>query len=629
MIVNFDSKNSFYKSPFGAVKENTSVMFSVTAADGVYIDSVRIVILKNDFVHTEHYLSYVGFFDGMHKYSANLSFKETGIYRYYFIINSEQGIKTGECENGRLVLKDYNAADTYRITQSNFSMWQLTVYGEDFKTPDWAKGGIMYQIFPDRFKRSKKYSIPEVKSERKLHKKWDEIPEYIYDVPKYTANDFYGGNFDGIIEQLDYIKSLGVNIIYLNPIFESGANHRYSTADYKNADPYLGTNEDFSRLVKEAKKRDIKIILDGVFSHTGDDSIYFNKFGHYPEKGAYQGKDSPYYTWYTFGKNHDEYECWWGFKNLPNVNETDPSYMSFITDLENGVLKFWNDMGISGWRLDVADELPDAFIDALRKTVKKLNQDSLIIGEVWEDATTKESYGIKRRYLLGNQLDSVMNYPFRNAILDFACGGKGTDFSQSVMSIVENYPPQSLDVLMNSISTHDTLRAITALNQKNVLLKNQGSYKMTAEEYEKSKKRLLMSVFLQFTLPGIPCIYYGDEVGLQGYRDPYNRMTYPYGKEDFSILDFHKSLAEIRLKYKNSFTGVMNVLYADQNAVCYRRGNLIFAACNGDAAFIKAQNIGERIFGASDSVYNKYGIIMPPYSWAIFKADDIDNNRKD
>lgn len=620
MIVNFNSRDSFHKSPFGAVTSDSEVNFTVTAEDGVYIDSIRIIFVKNEFVYKEQYFDYNGFCDNMHQYTCSLSFPEVGIYKYYFIINSELGLKTGQNYNGKLVLKSLSQSENYRIAQCSFSMWQLTVYDKAFHTPDWAKGGIMYQIFPDRFKKSGNDTLPETKSKRKLHKSWEDIPEFIYDVSSYTANDFYGGNFKGIEEQLPYIKSLGVNIIYLNPIFESSANHRYSTADYKNADPYLGTNADFKHLCKKADDLGIKIILDGVFSHTGDDSIYFNKFGNYPQKGAFQGKDSPYYSWYTFGKTKDEYECWWGFKNLPNVNEQDSSYMDFITNNKDGVLKLWNDLGAYGWRLDVADELPDSFIEALRKSVKAENPEALIIGEVWEDATTKESYGIKRKYLLGNQLDSVMNYPFRTAILNFAMGESGNDFEAAVMAIVENYPEPALQVLMNSISTHDTIRAITALNKKNVLPKNQGSYKMTEEEYENAKKKLYFCVFLQFSLPGIPSVYYGDEVGVQGYRDPYNRTAYPYGKEDLEILDFHKKMAAVRKKYKKDFTKGMEMIHADDSTVCFRRGNLIFAANNSDARFINVSGLKKRILGAENAAFNEYGVIMPPYSFVIFQS---------
>lgn len=619
MVVNFNSRREFFKSPFGAVKTDSEVSFTITAEDGVYIDNIRIVILKNEFVFKEQYFGYDGFSDNMHRYSCKICFNETGIYKYYFIINSELGLMTGQNDNGRLILKELSGSESYHIAKASFSMWQLTVYDKDFKTPDWVKGGIMYQIFPDRFKKGGSSKLPQTKSKRTVHKSWSEIPEFVYDVPSYCANDFFGGNFKGIEEQLPYIKSLGVNIIYLNPIFESSANHRYSTADYKNSDPYLGTNEDFRRLCKKADEYGIKIILDGVFSHTGDDSIYFNKFGNYPETGAYQSEGSPYRSWYTFGKNADEYECWWGFKNLPNVNELDKSYSDFITNPKDGVLKQWSELGVYGWRLDVADELPDAFIDKIRETVKADNPDALIIGEVWEDATTKESYGVKRRYLLGKQLDSVMNYPFRTAILNFASGESGESFERAVMAIVENYPAPALDTLMNSISTHDTLRALTALNKKNVLPKKQGSYRMTDEEYEKAREKLYMSVFLQFSLPGIPSIYYGDEVGLQGYRDPYNRATYPYGSEDFEILDFHRQISEIRLKNKKDFTAEMQMLYSDESSVCFKRGELVFIANNGNDKFIRIKNLQKRIFGAKNAVFNEYGVIMPPYSYAIFK----------
>jgi len=608
MIINFNSRDSFYKTPFGAVKTDEEICFSITAQDGVYIDSIDIVVIKNDTVYSKQSFSYNGFNNSLHNYILKTSFSEAGIFRYYFVISSENGAIFGQNENGKLVL-----------TENSPKAWQLTVYDKNFVTPDWAKGKIMYQIFPDRFKKGGNTPLPKTKNKRTLHECWDDIPEFIYDNPSYTANDFYGGNFKGIEEQLTYIKELGADIIYLNPIFESGANHRYSTADYKNADPYLGTNEDFSRLCKKADELGIKIILDGVFSHTGDDSIYFNKFGNYPEAGAFESVNSPYRSWYNFKKNSDEYECWWGFENLPNVNELDPSYLHFITNEKDGVLKFWNDLGAYGWRLDVADELPDEFIDKLRLSVKAQNPDALIIGEVWEDATTKESYGKKRRYLLGNQLDTVMNYPFLNAILNFAMGGSGYNFENSVMEIAENYPAPSLHLLMNSITTHDTVRAITVLNNKNVAPENQGSYKMTKEEYNSAKKKLIFSVFLQFSLPGIPTVYYGDEVGVQGFRDPYNRTTYPYGKEDSEILDFHKKMANLRKNYQKDFMSEIEFLYSDETSVCFRRKNLIFTANNGNAKFLQIKSLKKLVFGSKSAVFNEYGVILPPYSFNIFE----------
>lgn len=613
MKIEFNSKSEKFKIPFGAVRTQENISLCIFAQNGIFINNIKVIFEKNDTFVCEYYFAYNGFENEYHKFSCDLHFDDAGIYHYYFVISTENGEIIGRNNKGFL---DENPS---------LPMWQLTVYDKNFTTPDWAKGKIMYQIFPDRFKRELSYKLPKTKSIRKIHENWEDIPEFIYDTPEYTANDFFCGNIAGIISRLDYLKSLNVGIIYLNPVFESGANHRYSTADYKNIDPYLGTNEDFSELCQEAQKRGISIILDGVFSHTGDDSIYFNKYNNYNSQGAYNSDCSPYKSWYNFTTlDKSKYECWWGFTNLPNVNEHDESYMDFITNEENGVVKFWNDAGIKGWRLDVADELPDSFIDKFRESVKKVNPDSLIIGEVWEDATTKESYGVKRRYLLGNQLDSVMNYPFKNLILNYALGTSGKDFSDGVTDILENYPKPAVDVLMNFIGTHDTVRAITALNNKYIEPKKQGGWKMSEEEYDKAKKKLMLCVFLQFSLPGIPCIYYGDEVGLQGFKDPYNRMTFPYGNEDNEIFEFHKKITALKTKYKDDFSEQLKPVYSDENIVCFKRGNLIFAANNGSNRFFEIENIDSIVFSKEDTVFNRYGLLMPPCSFAILKL----KNRK-
>ncbi len=609
--IKFNSKSEKYKNPFGAVKDREEVTFCVFAKSGVFINNVKIVFEKDEKFFCEHYFNYDGFENEYHKFSKSFSFNDTGIYYYYFVISTENGEIIGKNDCGNF--KEDNT----------LPLWQLTVYDKEFQTPKWAKGKIMYQIFPDRFKRDTSYKIPQTVSKRKIHENWEDIPEYIYDTKNYIANDFFLGNLDGIISRLDYLKSLNVGIIYLNPIFESSVNHRYSTANYKNIDPYLGTNETFSTLCKEAKKRGIAIILDGVFSHTGDDSIYFNKYSHYDSLGAYNSDNSPYRSWYNFTSyDKSKYECWWGFETLPNVNELDESYLDFITNKENGVVKFWNDFGIMGWRLDVADELPDGFIDKFRESVKKINPDSLILGEVWEDATTKESYGVKRRYLLGKQLDSVMNYPFKNLILDYALKISGKDFLKGITDILENYPQPAIDVLMNFVGTHDTMRAITALNNKAVEGKKQGTWKMSKGDFEKAKEKLKMCVFLQFTLPGIPCIYYGDEVGLQGFKDPYNRLTFPYGKEDEEILEFHKKITSLKTKYKEDFSSPLKPLYGDDTAVSFKRGKLVFVTNKGKSRFFEMKNIEKLVFSKEETVFNKYGLLMPPMSYAVVKLKE-------
>jgi glycosidase len=429
----------------------------------------------------------------------------------------------------------------------------------------------MYQIFPDRFAKVESEDAAVVPIDRVLHADWNEIPEWRPNSEGLiTNNDYYGGNFKGIESKLPYLESLGVTAIYLNPIFEAHENHRYNTANYEKVDKMLGTNEDFVQLCRAAKERGIGIILDGVFSHTGADSIYFNKFGRYGEKsGAYRDPDSPYRDWYSWMEYPHVYESWWGMTTLPNVNENNPHYTDYICgvkqELSNegihsahgelaetrvgGILQKWLDLGAMGWRLDVADELPDEFIDALHKAVKAKGEDKVIYGEVWEDATTKESYGVRRRYLIGGQLDSVMNYPFKEAILDYVKHGTADFLRDGVMTIIEHYPKPSVDILMNFISTHDIERAVTRLAGREVGMSDrkwQSENVLSEQEYVYGIALMKCAMTLQFFLPGIPCVYYGDEAGQEGYKDPFNRRTYPWGYENFDLVDFTAELAKIR-----------------------------------------------------------------------------------
>lgn len=554
-MFSYISTKTEYKKPFGAVQRNRRVTFRVKSDFQPYFvyhyDGEQTSVKQAMNCESGDY------------YRINISFKKTGLYFYHFQLDTPDGTVSAGLSNGECSLGDW------------LDEWQLTVYDKGFSTPKWVKGGIMYQIFPDRFCRSTKYTPGKTVNERRLHEDWYEVPEFIYDTPDFKANDFFGGNIDGVIEKLGYLKELGVTMIYFNPIFESPENHRYSTGNYRKIDPYFGTNEDFERLTEKCHQMGIKVILDGVFSHTGADSIYFNKYSHYPTVGAYNSKESPYYHWYTFHED-GSYDCWWNFENLPNVNETAPDYLEYITGKDNGVLSFWQKKGADGWRLDVADELPDLFIDRLRQTVKGLDSEAFIIGEVWEDATNKFAYGNRRRYLTGKQLDSVMNYPWRTAVINFVKDGSGEAFEKSIMSIAENYPPQVLDCLMNSLSTHDTPRIINELGvEHEVEPEDYASYTLTPEEYSKGKELLKKAAFLQFTLPGIPCIYYGDEVGLTGFKDPYCRMCYPYGREDIDLLEFFRTLAKIRTEHTECFTGGIEFLAADHGFLSYKRHNII------------------------------------------------------
>ncbi len=554
----YNSKEKDYKSPFGALKTNEKCIFNIDILKSEEPISATICIRKDESSDFSSYeMQRVSENNDYIRFGCPVSIKEPGLYFYRFEFLTPYGTRFCGVRDGKAYVEDW------------LSEWQTTVYDENFDTPLWAKNKVMYQIFPDRFCRSNYYMAKPAKNERIIKNDWNSLPEAF-------GKDFFMGNIQGIIEKLPYIKEMGVDIIYLNPIFESPENHRYSTGDYLNIDPYLGTNEDFSDLCIKAGELGIKIILDGVFSHTGADSRYFNKFGHYEGVGAYQGADSPYYSWYNFNGSKIGYECWWGFENLPNVNETHPDYMEFITG-ENGVLPYWQNRGASGWRLDVADELPDEFIDALRKRVKKTDESALIIGEVWEDATNKFAYGVRRRYLLGKQLDSVMNYPWKNAIIDYVKSGNAQKFADEILEIEENYPKPSIDCLMNIISTHDTERIINAIGVKRRVEREEAKhYQLSEEELLNGIDGAMASLFLMFSLPGIACVYYGDEVGLDGFCDPYCRKGYPYGRENFEILDYVKQLASLRKKYPDAFSTLITDFSISGGAMCYSRGEVNF-----------------------------------------------------
>ena len=472
-------------------------------------------------------------------WTITVKFQETGLYFYSFKIEDEGEVSCGENEIGVL-------------TNTPQSFLQ-TVSSTDYATPSWFKGGVMYQIFPDRF--CKAGSMPDIKG-RIQRDDWGGTPSYRpNERGKVLNNDFFGGNFKGIQSKLPYLQELGVTTIYLNPIFEAASNHRYDTSDYMKIDPFLGDEQDFRELVQSAKDLGIRVILDGVFNHTGDNSVYFNKYGQYPSLGAYQSKNSPYYTWYSFQEFPNKYSSWWGIDILPEVNEASEEYQNFIFG-EGGVLKHWLDCGIGGYRLDVADELPDFFLKGLRKSVKETDPEAIIIGEVWEDASTKVAYSKRREYLHGYELDSVMNYPLKDAIIHYIWTEKGVDLLKTVRLLIDHYPKQTLDCLMNILGTHDTARILTVLGgiycqNKDEMAKN--SAYLDPKTKEKTIEKLKMAAVLQYTMPGVPCLYYGDENGMEGHIDPFCRRCFDWEKLNHDLIDFYKKLGKLRAEYQGIF----------------------------------------------------------------------------
>ena len=465
---------------------------------------------------------------------------------------------------------------------------QLTVYDDRDHTPEWFGSGVSYQIFPDRFCRSRIPDPAGMVGERTVHENWQDTPDFLPDEQGEIRNrDFFGGDLPGITGKLDYLKGLGVTTVYLNPIFEAASNHRYNTADYLAIDPMLGKEEDFQTLCREAHKRGMRILLDGVFNHTGSVSRYFNADGSYPDVGAAQSAQSPYYNWYHFSRWPAEYDAWWGIKTLPAVEENHPDYREFIFGGRDSVVQHWLRCGADGWRLDVADELPDDFIAQLRCAMEEEKSDALLIGEVWEDGSNKIAYDRRRRYLLGSETHGLMNYPFRTAALQWLCGGDASDFRESMETLRENYPPDAYYSAMNFLSTHDTPRILTLLGGEPVPEDKPGraAARLSPAGYELARRRLMVGAMLLYAFPGSPTVYYGDEAGVQGYEDPLNRRTYPWGQEDERLLAWYRKLGALRCSRPSLQQGGISYPLAAGGGLAVRR-------CCGSEVTVAVMNAG-------------------------------------
>ena len=473
---------------------------------------------------------------------------ESGLFFYRLEFETDRGC-CYFCKDPRL------AVPVLRFEDRELSAFQLTVTAPGFRTPEWVRGGILYQVFVDRFcrgtERMEEYGAAIPKREDAVYN-----PDWETGIPQHAErpggeipnNEFFGGTLWGVAQKLPYLASLGVTLIYLSPVFQAYSNHKYDTGDYERVDPGFGGDAALDHLIGEAERFGIRIILDGVFNHTGDDSRYFNRKGTYPETGAYQSPDSPYFGWYRFLSYPDRYDCWWGVRTLPAIRSGAASVRDYFCG-EDGVVARWMRKGVWGWRLDVADELADSFLFAIRERIKSENPDALLWGEVWEDASFKIAYGKRRRYFRGRQLDSVMNYPFRTGILDFLRTGNPGALSDTVDSILRHYPEDSVRMLMNLLGTHDTERILTALAGPEAGDRNNDELAVAVlSETERETGKLLLKAgsLLQFTLPGIPCIYYGDEAGAEGYGDPLNRRPFPWGSEDVELVEWYRKLGRIR-----------------------------------------------------------------------------------
>lgn len=528
-------------------------------------------------------------------WTAAFALDDPDLYFYFFQITTKN-------ESFRLLKQgdDTNMEDG--------DWWQISVIAEEFAVPSALEGAVMYQIFPDRFAKSGQADLHDKLQPYWIHSNTHDIPVWQpNERGEVTNNDFFGGNFAGMCEKLDYLHDLGVEVLYLNPIFMAWSTHRYDTYDYARIDPMLGTEDDFRHFCNEAHERGMKVILDGVFSHVGDRSPYF--------QSAISDPNSPYRSWFQFQHYPDRYTSWWGITTLPCVNKMDPAFLDYIIDGPYSIAARWLMAGADGWRLDVVDELPDEFVLRLRRRIRQVKPSAILIGEVWEDASNKIAYDRRRRYFVDNELDGVMNYPLQKAILRYVRReNDGAEFGQQVMTLAENYPPHVLNACMNLLSTHDTPRAINAL-----LDPHDGSRDDLARRHFSpdqiiwGKELLRTAAFLQFTLPGAPCIYYGDEAGMTGYRDPFNRGFYPWGEEDTNLQAFYRALARLKRENPALKTGRVEFITASNGRVQFLRqsaGQTAMVFCNASREPWRVQYAGKLLFGGKLQAYTPEAVTL-------------------
>lgn len=555
--VKYNPTDEFYKSVVGAVSENNRFGIRLQLNQIVNPSSVKLKIFGDGLLQKYEYVMYkdasgVGF----DNYIADVSLPK-GLYFYYFVmegVDYEKYIGIG----------DNREACFY---YDNVRPWQLSVYKKKYETPAWLNKGVMYQIMTDRFCKAGE-TLPY---EDKIMRSWGEQPFYRDDDGIVRNRDFFGGNLKGIISKLPYLSSLNVKTLYLNPIFKAYSNHKYDTEDYEEIDPMFGTQDDFTELCAEAEKLGMKIILDGVFNHVGSSSKYFNRGKKYGEGGAYNDVDSPYRDWFNINAD-GSYECWWNFQTLPRINASSLSAQKYFCG-KNGIVPRYLKAGASGWRLDVVDEIADCMLDKIVSSAKKADPQAAIIGEVWEDASNKIDYGVRRHYLDGSQLDSVMNYPLKDGIVTYVKNGDASALSAVVFDEINNYPKFVRNNLMNILGTHDTVRILTNLageNLDNSSKEIMARQKLTDTQYQYGVKLLKIAALLQYTMFGFPCVFYGDEAGAEGYKDPFCRVCYPWNYENNLLIDYYRRLGELR-KMPVFCDGDFNEISAENGVYAFSR----------------------------------------------------------
>lgn len=657
----YDTRDTNYKSVYGAIRQGEEVTFSIDT--GMDADKVMVIFKDNKSRKVE--LKKDSAQDGVQRWSTTTAFDEMGTYTYYFVIYSGNNVAIYSDDDG-----NYGSGKAGDL--SGVIPYDLVVYDKDFETPDWMKEGIIYQIFPDRFFNGDTsndlaqmtsrgatdyeyikewYTWPENPEQETLNP--EEYPENAFVGDGNWSNEIYGGDLKGITERVEYLKALGVSVIYLNPVFHSISSHRYDATDYTKIDPVLGDLGDFTELVEVAEANDMHIVLDGVFNHVSDDSIYFDRYykflGQDEHVGAYpywayvydymdeQGKtqeeaekaaksffkenygitDFTYTQWFDVfqdqvlldddgeevvdtiggraGKTVYGYDGWWGYDSMPVIKSTDgseyqtPGWAEEIISGEDSVGQYWLSQGSDGWRLDVANEVSDETWQRFRESVKSLDSDHVIIGEIWTDAT---------KYLMGDMYDSVMNYVFRNAVLSFAKGGSAEESTTALERIRERYPEEAFYAMMNLVGSHDTTRLLSYLdgidddrNQKDVA----SAFPTYEATSDLAKQRQYLVALTQMTYPGAPTIYYGDEIGMVGADDPDDRRAMEWGKGSKDLVEWYAKLGAIRNAYPVLRTGgiepftVMDGTVADDHLMGYLR------TMNDEFACVVLNNASENV----------------------------------
>ncbi|MBA4175911.1 MAG: hypothetical protein C0505_05035 [Leptothrix sp. (in: Bacteria)] len=589
LSLRFDSRSLTHKSPFGALPAGSTVDYTVDALPGVerltlvvekrllegnqevlrYTELARLPMVKASEGHRERWTARFRYTDIAvhgHWFEAQIAGKAYALQN-----NADAVFWTREKgAGGRAAV-----ADLPRAT-GTIRRFRQTIHDPAFKVPEWAPDIVYYYVFPERFRNGDKTNDPKPGVDRyhqhtvEKHADWNHKPYRPGSGDGSDAhhnNDFFGGDLAGLIDKLDYIRGLGANTIYMTPVFKASSNHKYDTADYREIDPAFGSNADFERLTREAAKRGLRVIPDTSLNHTGADSVYFNRFGNHGSQGAFQGgrinPASPYAGWYSFDhKQADadkQFKGWVGVTDLPELDKNHAGVRDFFYRDQDAVMKLWLDRGASGWRMDVAPWVPDGFWREWRSAIKAHKPDALTVAETWFDAS---------KYFLGDMFDSTMNYVFRNAVLGYAAGGDGAALYGHLEHLREAYPPQALYALMNLLSSHDQARALHQF----------GWHDDTRDPalIALAKQRLKLAVLFQMTYPGAPTVYYGDEVGVTGGDDPYNRATYPWadegGRPDTALLAEFRRLIAMRNRHAVLRRGSLDApLHTDPHVIVLAR----------------------------------------------------------